>query len=253
MPEAINFDKVADLYDFYVKADFDIPFFLKEAGGFKREILELMCGTGRVSIPLLEAHHRLTCVDCSQAMLDVLADKILTRHFPVHLVRMDVTELGLGKKFGLILAPFHGFSEIISAEGQRRALKAVARHLEKEGHFICTLQNPTLRLREADGCLHVLGQFPAGGNTMLVVSYTNRYDAATGLVSGWQFYELYNHLNVLTEKRFLEINFRPVSKQEFEDLLQGLHLEVESLYGDYEYSPFDEDQSSYMIYKLRKT
>lgn len=252
MPEAINFDKVADLYDYYVKADFDLPFFLKEAEGYRREILELMCGTGRVSIPLLEAHHHLTCVDCSQAMLDVLADKILTCHFHVHLLRMDVTELDLGKKFGLILAPFHSFSEILSAEGQRQALKAIAHHLEKGGHFICTLQNPVVRLREADDCLHVLGQFPARGNSMLVVSYTNRYDNATGLVSGWQFYELYDSLNVLTEKRFLEINFRLVSKREFESMLEGLHLEVESLYGDYEYGSFDEEKSPYMIYKLRK-
>lgn len=252
MPETINFDKVADLYDYYVRADFDLPFFLKETEGYKREILELMCGTGRVSVPLLEHHHRLTCVDYSQAMLDVLADKIQTRHFPVHLVRMDVTELDLGKRFGLILLPFHGLSEIVTAEGQRRTLQRIAHHLEKDGLFICTLHNPVVRLREADGCQRVLGAYRAGGVQQLVVSYTNRYDAATGLVSGWQFYELYNPLNVLVEKRFLPINFRPIWRPDFEAMLEGLHLKVESLYGDYNYAPFDEEQSAYMIYKLRK-
>jgi hypothetical protein len=48
MKETIKFDKVADIYDFYVNVDFDIPFFLKEAELYKGEILELMCGTGRV-------------------------------------------------------------------------------------------------------------------------------------------------------------------------------------------------------------
>jgi SAM-dependent methyltransferase len=250
--KTISFDKVADLYDYYVRADFDIPFFLKEAEGYRREILELMCGTGRVSIPLLEAHHKLTCVDYSQGMLDVLADKVLTRHFPVHLVRMDITELDLGRKFGMILLPFHGLSEITLPEGQRKALQHIAHHLEKDGVFICTLQNPAVRLKEADGCQRVLGAFAVHGNQQLVVSYTNRYDAATGLVSGWQFYELYNNLNVLVEKRFLPINFRPVSRREFESMLEGRHLEVEQLYGDYNYSPFDEEKSAFMVYKLKK-
>lgn len=253
MPDAINFDKVADLYDYYVRADFDIPFFLKETEGYDDEILELMCGTGRVSVPLLEAHHRLTCVDYAQAMLDVLSDKILLRHYPVQLVRMDITELDLGKEFGLILLPFHALSEITTAEGQRQALERIAAHLEPGGVFICTLQNPAVRLREADGCQRVMGVYTAGGGRQLVVSYTNRYDAATGLVSGFQFYELYTTLNVLVEKRFLPITFRPISRQEFEGMLEGLPLEVEALYGDYNYGPFDEETSGFMVYKLRKT
>lgn len=252
MADPINFDTVADLYDYYVTSDYDIPFFLKETKGYKREILELMCGTGRVSVPLLEAHHRLTCVDYSPAMLDVLADKVQTRHFPVHLVRMDVTELHLGKKFGMILLPFHALTEITSAEGQQKALACIARHLEKGGVFICALHNPAVRLREADGCQRVLGSFAAGGARQLVVSYTNRYDAATGLVSGYQFYELYNNLNVLVEKRFLPITFRPISRRDFEALLEGLHLETEALWGDYDYGPFDEGSSAFMVYKLRK-
>ena len=252
MPDTINFDKVADLYDYYVTTDYDIPFYLKECEGYKREILELMCGTGRVSIPLLEAHHKLTCVDYAQGMLDVFADKIQTRHFHAHLLRMDITELDLGKKFGLILAPFHSLSEILTAEGQQKALKAIAKHLETGGCFICTLQNPTVRLRGADGSMRVLGRFPMGTTRTLIVSYNSHYDAATGLVSGFQFYEIYNRLNVLTEKRFIPIHFRPISRTAFESGLPALHLQVEQLYGDYNYAPFDEETSPYMIYKLRK-
>lgn len=46
MKEPVKFDKVADIYDFYVNIDFDIPFFLKETEGIKDEILELISGTG---------------------------------------------------------------------------------------------------------------------------------------------------------------------------------------------------------------
>ncbi|HWP96965.1 MAG TPA: hypothetical protein VN426_08940 [Syntrophomonadaceae bacterium] len=51
MKKTIEFDEVADIYDYYVTIDLDIQFYLQELKG-REEILELMCGTGRVSIPL---------------------------------------------------------------------------------------------------------------------------------------------------------------------------------------------------------
>jgi ubiquinone/menaquinone biosynthesis C-methylase UbiE len=69
MKKPINFDLVADLYDL-VHIDLDIPFFLNETKGYDGEILELMCGTGRISIPLLASGKKMTCVDYSVGMLD---------------------------------------------------------------------------------------------------------------------------------------------------------------------------------------
>lgn len=61
----INFDLVADLYDTYVKEDFDLDFYKELATQHHGKCLELMCGTGRVSIPLLGQNIDLTCVDYS--------------------------------------------------------------------------------------------------------------------------------------------------------------------------------------------
>ena len=65
----IDYDRVADVYDLYVTSDLDIGFYLEEATKTRGKVLELMCGTGRVSIPLLEAGVDLTCVDASAGML----------------------------------------------------------------------------------------------------------------------------------------------------------------------------------------
>ena len=78
MNKTINFDIVADIYDSYVNVDTDIPFFLKETENYQGEILELMCGTGRVSLPLLQAQRKLTCVDYSQEMLEIF--KLSSHH-----------------------------------------------------------------------------------------------------------------------------------------------------------------------------
>ena len=57
----MDYSLIADLYDSYVQTALDTPFFLGETRNVKGEVLELMAGTGRVSIPLLEQGVRLTC------------------------------------------------------------------------------------------------------------------------------------------------------------------------------------------------
>ena len=54
MKEAIDYTRIADIYDEFVRESFDIPFFLEECLKANGDVLELMSGTGRVSIPLLE-------------------------------------------------------------------------------------------------------------------------------------------------------------------------------------------------------
>lgn len=250
MKENIKFNKVADIYDFYVKVDFDIPFFLNESKGTKGEILELMCGTGRVSIPLLESGRQMTCVDYSKGMLEYFKKKIRNRNYPVSLVKMDVTNLSLNKKFGLIILPFHSFSEILSTDLQIKTLKAVSSHLKKNGIFILTLQNPGTRLKTADGIPRVIGKFPLDNNGKLIISYLNEFDYSCNLVSGFQYYEIYDSSNVMIEKRFLEINFKPITDAEFRNMVKGTELEIVEMYGDYSYSNFDEETSMFMIYKM---
>jgi len=46
----MNYNHVADLYDIAIQVDFDLPFFLDQVRGVSGPILELMCGTGRVSL-----------------------------------------------------------------------------------------------------------------------------------------------------------------------------------------------------------
>jgi SAM-dependent methyltransferase len=252
MKQTINFDYVADIYDFYVSTDFDVNFFLNETKEINEEILELMCGTGRASIPLLEAGRKMVCVDYSEGMLNVFRKKISGKNYIVELINMNVTELKLNRKFDFIFLPFHSLSEIISKELQIRALTKISEHLNKDGIFICTLQNPVIRLKSADGTLRMLGKFDLNEDRNMIISYMNRYDENTKLVSGFQFYEIFDENNKLIEKRFLEINFKPIFYEEFLEMVKDTGLEIVNIYGDYEYSDFDESKSEFMIFKLGK-
>jgi len=252
MKETIKFDKVADIYDFYVNVDFDIPFFLKETKGFKGEILELMCGTGRVSIPLLDSGRQMVCVDYSSEMLYSFEQKIKNKNYCVNLVQMDVTNLDLNKKFGLIILPFHSITEILSTDLQIQALQSISLHLEKNGTFILTLQNPKTRLKLADGNSRVMGKFSIDKDRQMIISYMNQYNESEKLVSGFQFYEIFDSTNTMVEKRYLEINFKPITDLELRDMIKTTGLDIVEMYGDYSYGSFNEETSSFMIYKMIK-
>ena len=95
----MDYSLFASLYDNYVRTGLDIPFFLKETSRVTGEVLELMSGTGRVSLPLLESGIRLTCVDASPEMLQILQEKVSRRGLAADIHLMDIRELELGKKF----------------------------------------------------------------------------------------------------------------------------------------------------------
>lgn len=249
---AINFDKVADIYDFYVNVDFDIPFFTKETENYEGEILELMCGTGRVSIPLLKIGRKMTCVDYSKGMLDSFMKKINNEDCSVNLVEMDVTNLKLNRKFGLIILPFHSLSEILTTEKQQEALSSISDHLETGGTFILTLQNPENRLKQADGKMRIIGKFSVDKDKEMILTYTNQYHQKEDIVSGYQFYEIYNSENIMTEKRYLEINFKPIKLDTLREMIAKTDMEITKIYGDYSYGEFDIQESDFMICKLTK-
>ena len=249
MSKTVDFDRVADLYDSYVATDLDIPFFLTEAQAADGDILELMCGTGRVTIPLLQRGLKITCVDYSPKMLDKFREKIQDTDLEVELIEADVKKLDLGRKFSLIYIPFHAFQEILGEDEQREALSRIREHLADDGIFICTLQNPKIRLQNCDGQLRVLGKFPHGGKDMLI-NIVFYQDPDTKIVHGFQFYEFYDKSGIMDEKRVLEIKFRLSEAYEFEKMAKSAGFKVERLYGDYMKGKFDREKSPFMIFIL---
>lgn len=250
--QPIRFDEVADFYDAYVQADFDIPFWLSETKTIKGNILELACGTGRVSIPLLNAGIELTCVDYAPGMLDVFRRKLKECNLACRLVCQDIAELSIPQRFDLIFLPFHSFSEIISESKQRAGLQAIRAHLTSDGRFICTLQNPTIRAASMDGSVRLVGEFPMRDGENLIVKSKLTFDSSTGLASGEQLYDRLGADGRLIEHRSLEMNFHLFTRLQFEALALEAGFEIINLFGDYSSAEFEEESSPYMIWKLRR-
>ena len=249
-----NYDIIADLYDTFADAAYDINFFIDETKKTSGEVLELMSGTGRVSIPLLEAGVKLTCVDISPKLNAIFRSKLEQKGLKAKIYQMDVCRLDLPKKYDMIIIPLYSFAHIVSPEDQRKALTRIHQHLLPDGSFICTLRNPTLREQIVDGQMRLIGKYPLvrDQGTLLFWIMEQKDPDDDHAVNGMEFFEEYDAEGVLKAKRLMELHFRLSRRDEFDHLLKTAGFSIKAFYGDYTYTAFDEASSPYMIWVLEK-
>lgn len=249
MKKTIDFNAVADLYDIYVQTDMDIGFYLELCSG-RRNILELMCGTGRVSLPLVRKGFRLTCVDYSEAMLDVFRSK-LAEGDKADIICQDICNLDLKEKYDIAFIPFNSIMEITGQVKRKQAFERIYAHLEPSGFFFCSLYNPDYRIKSADGSHRTLGRFEMDGGKILVVSFSNSFSEEEKVICGNQFYEIYDETNGLLERRVLDIRFSVITQDEILVMANSVGFELKEIYGDYEKHAFCLE-SPYMNFLFQK-
>ena len=253
MTQPIKYVNIADIYDSYVQTTLDIPFLLDQIKGVSSEVLELMCGTGRISLPLIEAGAQLVCVDKSPEMLAILEQKLAQHGFSAAVHPVDICQLDLGKQFERILLPFQSFAEILTPNEQRQALARIHQHLSSDGCFICSLHNPKVRLKTVDGRLKLRAHPPLpDGSGSLMLWTMETYDPDDKIVHGLQFIETYDQQGILQSKRFMEIHFSILEKEAFETMLNDAGFKTLALYGDYAYGDFQFMTSPFMIWILAR-
>lgn len=250
MSDAVPYDRIAELYDACVQFTLDVPFYREQAARANGPVLELMAGTGRVSLPLIKAGVDLTCVDYSADMLDVLRRKLYGQGLSAVLHQMDVRKLKLNRQFNLIFVPFQSFTEIASLDDECAALERIHAHLADGGRFICTLHNPAVRLRSVDGLYRLWLKSPlsSGGSALLWGAQSHQ----DGLVSIDEFYEVYDARRMMQARHHVELAFRLLTRVQFESMAADAGFAVERLSGNYDGSPFEEETSPYMIWILGK-
>lgn len=247
---ATDYDKVASLYDAFIVADYDVPFFTEAAKAAGGPVLELTSGTGRLSIPLAESGVELTCVDCARGMLAVLGKKLEARGLRAEIVCCDVCALELpGQQFALAILPFQAFMEFVGAERQRAALAAVFRALRPGGRFLCTMHNPVVRRVQVDGMLHEVGRVPFEGGTLVV---TGVETGGTPVVSRTQYFELFRPDGASAWQLALPMEFEIVERDAFERMATDAGFRVRDLYGDYAGAPLVPATSPVMIWDLER-
>ncbi len=130
-----------------VKEDLvDRDFYLELAREYGGPVLELGCGTGRITLPLARQGIDVTGMDASRAMLEVLRAKLADEPAAVkprvRVVEGDFRALCLADQYPLVVIPFRPMQHMYTIDDQLAALKNARRHLAHGGILAFDVFNP---------------------------------------------------------------------------------------------------------------
>ena len=214
----------------------DIPFYLNQIKKFGEPVLELACGTGRITIPLAERGVDISGLDISESMLSIARKKSIEKGISVDWVRADCRNFILGKKFNLIFFPFNSIAHLHDLESIELCFTCIRKHLKEGGRFIIDMFNPRLDLLIRDTSQrYPVEQIPdPDGHGTITITETIQYDSASQVNRVKWYYK--KGRDGIEEVK--DLNMRIFFPQELDMLLHYNGFAIEDKFGDYNETPF---------------
>ena len=252
---------VADYYDYVpvVAGRRDLDFFLAAVRSYGDPVLELGCGTGRVTLALAQAGYRVAGLDLSDRMLARCNAKRATLPTEVrervHIVQADMTRFDLSEKSRLALIPFRPFQHLLETQQQIDCLECVHRHLTPGGKLIVDFfQTDPGRMH--DPVFHQESD-PAQEFTLPDGRRVKMRDRVAAFHRAEQRNDVemiyyVTHPGGREERLVFAFTIRYFFRYEVEHLLARCGFRVLALYGDFDRSPLA-DASPEMIFVAERT
>lgn len=206
------------------QGDFDFFLNLIDQG----KVLDLACGTGRLSIPLAQKGLQVTGLEISEPMLNRAQEKAVG--FDIKWLQGDITNFNLDDKFDLITLAGNSFQALLTIEDQLNLLRCVKAHLKPKGLFVFDTRNPRpfeLKSTEDFEYWHSFQDF--SGETVTVY--------------GKQALDLKQQVVTYTTKRVWQdhetvttVELKYTCKKDLLDLLHQAGFHKVAVFGDYQKS-----------------
>ncbi len=116
--------RFAEFYSLYAD-DFarDLPIYRDLACKYPGPVLEVGCGTGRVTAKLAEAGHEVQGIDTSRPMLELAQTRLSPWSERGRVYDFDLRQQALPERFHLALVTLYAFNNLIDVEEQRLFLR----------------------------------------------------------------------------------------------------------------------------------
>jgi SAM-dependent methyltransferase len=111
--------------------DADLPLWRELARHVDGDVLDVGCGSGRVTLDLARRGHDVTGLDHDPVLLDALRSR--AGDLPVTVVEADARAFALGRRFGLAVVPMQTIQLLGGVEGRAALLRCAREHLTAGG------------------------------------------------------------------------------------------------------------------------
>ena len=261
-----NLEEFADgqAYDLEDQSDTGIAFYTvlaQETGG---PVLEVCCGTGRVSIPIARLGFKVTGLDIVPAMLEQARSK--SAGLSVHWVESDARAFNLGETFRLVFLTGNAFQAFLTRADQEALLACISAHLHEDGLLAFETRNPRCAPQAPSGLDGPRPQPRGEGQLAYLETRVVEPDWHLGAdisgrdvrISRAQVYDAINQILHWTtyrrwrvgdqeQTRVTRIAVRFTFPQELEALLHYNGFTIIRRYGDWNLEPLTADSNSIII------
>ncbi len=216
------------------------------AQGAVDPVLEIGCGSGRITLPLLRRGIPVVGVDLSLPMLGRCAERLAwagrRAKAPAHLARADMRALPLAtSRFERIVCPFNTFMHLYHPPDISACLREVRRLLAPgTGRFLFDVLNPDLRWLTRNPrkrWARTPFKHPVSGQRY-VYTTNHLYDARRQICFITLYYDC---LDDPARSQRVLVAHRHFFPQELRALLRHHGFEVTREWGDFEGGPFEGD------------
>ncbi len=209
------------------------PFYSDLARKYRGEVLELACGTGRLTIPMSLRGHHVTALDSSSKMLDEARKKAFAAGAKINFLHADMRSFELDRRFPLIVLSCNSLAHMITHEDLLSCLRQVKKHLRPKGLFAFDIVNPEVSqlVRRARQEMLDLGCTYSG---RMIVQETAFYDPVRQVkTSQW-------HIRKWSGRsyRLAPLELRVIFPQELVTLLRAVGFDLVARFGDFSRAPF---------------
>jgi SAM-dependent methyltransferase len=226
----------------------DGPFFLDYARKLNGSVLELGCGTGRITIPLAQNNINITGLDVVPGMIQRAKQK--AGNLSIQWVIDDIRRFNLNQVFRLIFETGSVFQHLLTRKDQVSYLARVKEHLDDDGRFIFGLMFPHPELLISDETEKEWYQYKDNKGNNIVVTGTELYDPIRQ-VKLETAYRRWTDINGNELLKIAPLSLRYTFPQEIETLLFYNGFDIVDKFGDCDYSQLT-NKSRMMIFVCRK-
>ncbi|HVA24790.1 MAG TPA: class I SAM-dependent methyltransferase [Chloroflexota bacterium] len=236
-PPKTGYDALARYYELeYADYFTDIDFYLQLLRRTGGPLLDLACGTGRVSLAVADEGYEAVGVDCSEAMLAIARKKATGK---VELVEGDLRTFDLGRRFPLVAVTLNSFMHLVEVEDQLAALRRIAQHLTADGRAVISTINPySVSLHDIEAKLiHEFTNWDPETQSWVTKLSARDVDTVEQVEHVTYFYDEVKAGAV--QRLVTTLDFRYTYRYELELLLRQGGLEPISVYGSYDLEPYE--------------
>ncbi|MEK9283449.1 MULTISPECIES: class I SAM-dependent methyltransferase [unclassified Bradyrhizobium] len=225
-----------DLYDLVAPRDLTLERFYvetaRERGG---RVLDLACGSGRLTIPLAQAGLQVIGGDISPEMLERAGSHAKAQAVELDLVQLDMRDFDLGgRTFDTIIVAMNSVLHLHSPDDFSGFFRSVAQHLSQNGRLVFDAFMPNVAMLNCDPeKRQLVGTVVHGTLGPVIVEETARYDPLT------QVRHVDWYWSTEAEKDFWKVplQMRNIFPQEMPLLIASGGLRLIERFGDFDRSP----------------